>query len=98
MRTSRILCSRCMVGMFATVCAALAAIATMMLGWVITAHGAQIVPDDAERQNPILCERVPDAICPPDFPGLVTMPATLAFPGASPKLRGAAAHRAVEMR
>ena len=87
MRTSRILCSRCMVGVFATVCAALAAIATVMLGWMITAHGAQIVPDDADRHNPVFCERYPDAICPPEFPGLMTMPATLVVPGMSRHIR-----------
>jgi hypothetical protein len=55
---------------------ALAAIVAMLLGWSITAHGASLVPDDADRHNPILCERIPDTICPPDFPDPVTMPAT----------------------
>lgn len=54
-----------------------AALAAMLLGWVITAHAANLVPNDAERHDPLLCERMPDTICPPDFPGLVTMPATL---------------------
>lgn len=52
-----------------------AALAAIMLGWVITAQAAQLVPDDTERHGPLLCERVPDAICPPDFPMLVIMPA-----------------------
>jgi hypothetical protein len=53
------------------------AAATMLLGWIITAHAANLVPDDAERENPILCERIPDMICQPDVPGLVTRPAML---------------------
>jgi hypothetical protein len=77
MRTSQMLSSRCVVSVFATVCAALAAVATVMLGWIITAHGARLIPGEAGPQNYILCERIPDTFCPPDFPGLVTMPATL---------------------
>ena len=56
------------------------AAAAMLLGWIITAHAANLVPDDTERQNPILCAQGADAICPPDLPGLVTMPATLVAP------------------
>jgi len=52
-----------------------AAIVAVLLGWIITAQAASLVPDDADRHNPILCERIPDAICPPDFPTLVIMPA-----------------------
>jgi len=56
------------------------AAAAMLLGWIITAHAASLVPDDTERQKPILCGQGADAICPPDLPGLVTMPATLVAP------------------
>jgi hypothetical protein len=73
LRTLFILCAR----VFAVVGAA---IATMMLGWIITAHAASLVPDEPDRENSILCERIPDMICQPDVPGLVTRPATLAVP------------------
>jgi hypothetical protein len=52
-----------------------AALAAMLLGWVITAHAADLVPNDAGRHDPLLCEHIPDTICPPDFPALVIMPA-----------------------
>ena len=52
-----------------------AALAAMLLGWVITAHAAGLVPDGTERHDPVLCERIPDTICPPEFPGLMIMPA-----------------------
>jgi hypothetical protein len=57
------------------------AAAAMLLGWIITAHAANPVPDNgADRQNPVLCGQTPDAICSPDLPGLVTKPATLVIP------------------
>jgi hypothetical protein len=56
------------------------AVATMTLGWIITAHAASFVPDEADRERPILCERSPDMICRPDVPGLVIKPATLVAP------------------
>ncbi|MEJ0078096.1 MAG: hypothetical protein WDO17_22175 [Alphaproteobacteria bacterium] len=59
------------------------AAATMLLGWIMTAHAASLVPDDTGRENPILCERIPDMICQPDVPGLVTRPATLVVPDTS---------------
>ena len=56
------------------------AVATMMLGWIITAHAASLVPDDTDRVNSILCERIPDMICQPDVPGLPIRPAMLVRP------------------
>jgi hypothetical protein len=56
------------------------AVATMMLGWIITARAASLVPDDADRGNATLCERTRDMICQPDVPGLMTRPATLITP------------------
>ena len=58
-----------------------AAVAAMLLGWIITAHATRLGPD-VERHDPILCERIPDMICQPDVPGLVTKAATLAAPHA----------------
>ena len=57
-----------------------AAVATMMLGWIITAHAAYLFPDEADRANPILCERIPGMICQPDVPGLLIKPAILVVP------------------
>jgi hypothetical protein len=56
------------------------AAAAVLLGWIITAHAANRAPDGADWQNPVPCERTPDAIGPPDFRGLVTKPATLVIP------------------
>jgi len=70
--------------------AAGAAFAALMLGWIITAHAANPLPDDADRPNPVLCERGADAICPPDLPGLMSKPATLVIPQKAGKFRAAA--------
>ena len=63
----------------------LAAIAAIMLGWIITAHASAFVPGASDRgESTVLCRTsLGPAPCPPDEPLFVARPATLVHPEAS---------------
>jgi hypothetical protein len=85
MITSQNFLVRCGISMLLGASMMLAAAATMLLGWIITAHASAFVPNASDRgESPILCQvSLAPAPCPADEPLFVTKPATLVAPQAS---------------
>ena len=77
MMTSRILI-RLAAGVFVAISTTLLAVATILLGWIITAHASNLIHDqNDDEKGPAACERSIEAFCSPTFPIFVTKPATL---------------------
>jgi hypothetical protein len=85
MLTSQNFLIRCGIRMLLGASMITAAVAAMLLGWIITAHASVPMPGASERgENPVLCaiggESASCPPCAPDEPLLLTRPATLVRP------------------
>jgi hypothetical protein len=80
MKTSQNFLVRCGIRMLLGASMIVAAVAAMLLGWVITAQASAPMPGAGERgESPVLCatDTPSCAPCSPDAPLFMTKPATL---------------------